>query len=83
MAAKKTGLASFTGSRETSNEGQGEGIAAFRTRAKGDTVQMTVRLTREQWERINQLIDTEGVSFNQLAIYAISKLFEGRGLPKL
>ena len=83
MAAKKTGLAAFTGSRETSDEGQSEGIATLRTRAKGDTVQMTVRLTREQWERINQLADTEGVSFNQLAIHAISKLFEGRGLPKL
>ena len=55
-------------------------MAALRTRAKGDTVQMTVRLTRE---RINQLADTESVSFNQLAIHAISKLFEGRGLPKL
>ena len=58
-------------------------MAALRTRAKGATVQMTVRLTREQWERINQLVDTEGISFNQLAIHAISKLFERRGLPKL
>jgi predicted HicB family RNase H-like nuclease len=83
MATKKTGLAAFTGSRETSSEGQGEGIATLRTRAKGDTVQMTVRLTREQWERVNQLADSEGTSFNHLAIHAISKLFEARGLPKL
>jgi len=83
MAVKKTGLAAFTSSRETSDEGQGEGMAALRTRAKGDLVEMTVRLTREQWERINQLADTEGISFNQLAIHAISKLFEARGLPKL
>ena len=58
-------------------------MVALRTRAKGDTVQMTVRLSREQWERINQLADTEGISFNQLAIHAISKLFGGRGLPNL
>jgi hypothetical protein len=83
MATKKTGLAAFTGSRESSDQGQGEGLATLRTRAKGDTVQMTVRLTREQWERVNQLADTEGISFNQLAIHAISKLFESRGLPKL
>jgi predicted HicB family RNase H-like nuclease len=83
MAAKKTGLAAFTSSRETSHEGQDEGIATLRTRAKGDVVQMTVRLTREQWERVNQLADTEGISFNQLALHAISKLFEARGLPKL
>jgi hypothetical protein len=72
MATKKTGLAAFTGNREDSDEGQGEGMAALRIRAKGDTVQMTVRLTREQWERINQLADTVGISFNQLAIHAIS-----------
>jgi hypothetical protein len=83
MAAKKTGLAAFTGSRETSDEGRSEDIATLRTRAKGDVVQMTVRLTREQWERVNQLADTEGISFNQLALHAISKLFEARGLPKL
>ena len=83
MATRKTGLAAFTGSRETSDGGREEGIAALRTRAKGDLVQMTVRLTREQWERINQLADTGGISFNQLASHAISKLFEGRGLPKL
>ena len=83
MATKKTGLAAFTGSRETLDGGREEGIAALRTRAKGDSVQMTVRLSREQWERINQLADTECISFNQLAIHAISKLFEGRGLPKL
>ena len=83
MTAENTGLAAFTGGRETADEGQGEGMAALRTRAKGELVQMTVRLTREQWERINQLADTEGISFNQLAIHAISKLFEGRGLPKL
>ena len=83
MAAKRTGLAAFTGNRETSDQGQGEGITALRTKAKGDTVHMTVRLSREQWERVNQLIDTEGVSFNQLAIHAISNLFEAKGLPKL
>jgi hypothetical protein len=43
---------------------------------------MTVRLSREQWERNNQLADTVGIRFNQLAIHAISKLFKGGGLPK-
>lgn len=84
MAPKKktTGLAAFTGSQEAAAYEKST-ATELRTKAKGEIVHITLRLTHEQWERAHQLARAEGVSLNQLAIFALSKLFQDKGLPGL
>ena len=83
MASKKTGLASFTGSQESAARDEDAAPASLRTKAKGDTVSVTIRLRPDQWERVHQLALAEGVSLNRLAIHALSKIFQEKGLPGL
>ena len=54
-----------------------------RGRAKGNVVALTVRLPKTDWERIHQLAVVEGVSIQALAVEGLSKVFIGKGLPKL
>lgn len=54
-----------------------------RSRGRGETVAITVRLSRAQWERIHQLAVTEGVSIQHLAVVGLSNLFREKGLPNL
>lgn len=77
---KATGLAAFT-KHQTAPESAHE--ADIRTKAKKETVAVTLRLTRDQWERVHQLARAEGVSLNQLALHGLSKLLEDRGLASL
>ena len=63
--------------------GQRAAAAPERTKAVGEKVALTLRLSHEQWERAHQLALSEGVSLNQLALHALSKLFQERGLPGL
>jgi predicted HicB family RNase H-like nuclease len=83
MPPKKTGLAAFTGSQESAARDRAADSASFRTKAKGETVSITIRLSRDQWERAHQLALAEGVSLNRLAIHALSKVFQEKGLPGL
>ena len=79
---KTTGLATFTGSQEAATREKAT-TAGLRTKAKGDIVHLTLRLSRDQWERVHQLALSEGMSLNRLAILAISKMFQEKGLPGL
>lgn len=54
-----------------------------RSRGRGETVSLTVRLSRAQWERVHQLAVTEGVSIQHLAVVGLSNLFKEKGLPDL
>ena len=54
-----------------------------RQRGKGAMVSLTVRVTREQWERLHELGLHEGRSINQLAIDGFSRLFVEKGLKAL
>ena len=54
-----------------------------RTRGKGALVGITLRLSREQWDRLHDRARAEGVSLNALALRGLSRLFEERGLPPL
>ena len=54
-----------------------------RTKAVGEKVALTLRLTREQWDKGHQLDHAEDVSLNQLALHALSTLRQERGLPEL
>jgi hypothetical protein len=57
--------------------------ARQRLRGKGESVALTVRLSRAQWTRVHQLALSEGVSIQSLAIEGLSKLFVEQGLPAL
>lgn len=57
--------------------------AGERTRGKGAFVGITLRLSRQQWDRLHDLARAEGVSLNALALRGLSRLFEERGLPPL
>ena len=54
-----------------------------RTRGKGAFVGITIRLTREQWDRVHDLARAEGISLQALTLRGLSHLFEARGLPPL
>lgn len=54
-----------------------------RRRAKGETVAITVRLSRTQWERLHELAVHEGDSLQGLAMRGFSKLLEEKGLKGL
>ncbi len=54
-----------------------------RRRAKGETVAITVRLSRAQWERLHELAVHEGDSLQGLAVRGFSKLLEEKGLKGL
>jgi hypothetical protein len=83
MLPRKTGLAAFTDSQGSKVRGQGTAPEEIRTKAKGNTVALTLRLTRDQWERVHQLALVEGISINRLALVALSKVFQEKGLPGL
>lgn len=52
-----------------------------RRRGQGETVALTVRLPRADWERLHQLAVSEGISIQQLAVMGLSKVFASKGLP--
>ena len=54
-----------------------------RKRAKGDTVALTVRLSRADWMRLSNLAMAEGVSLQALAIDGLSAVLAKHGLPPL
>ncbi|MFT8259152.1 MAG: hypothetical protein ACMZI2_07595 (plasmid) [Candidatus Symbiodolus clandestinus] len=81
---KVLGLAAFT--RPSKNLDKSEVIPSRkkgRRRGQGETVALTVRLTREDWGRVHQLAVSEGVSIQWLSVEGLSKVFEERGLPPL
>ncbi len=86
MTTKTTGLAAFTRKPridETALADERSSLVAARTRAKKESVALTVRLTRQQWERLHQLALADGVSLQQLILQGLGTLFRDRGLPKL
>ncbi|WP_216856796.1 hypothetical protein [Acidisoma sp. S159] len=54
-----------------------------RQRAKGATVALTVRVSREDWRRLHDLALDMGVSLQTLAIWGFSALLEEKGLPPI
>jgi hypothetical protein len=94
--AKKqgTGLAKFaapskvaptTPASSTSSAAEAAPVATVseRTRGKGETVNLTVRLSRGDWERVHQLAVSEGTSIQKLAVNGLSRIFLEKGLPGL
>ncbi len=80
---KSTGLASFTQrERRVPPEHATEVVTPVTTRkrGKGETVAITVRLTRAQWERLHQFAIAEGDSLQGLAIRGFAALLREKGL---
>jgi transposase InsO family protein len=82
---KKTGLASFVRNRKQEPEtpAPDEVPATPRKRGKGMLVAVTVRFTRDQWERVHQLALSEGTSIQDLAVRGLSRLLRDKGLRDL
>ena len=57
--------------------------ALTRKKAKGATVALTIRLSKEQWHRVHELARNEGISFQDLALQGLTKIFQERGLKDL
>jgi hypothetical protein len=82
MAEKTTGLAAFTRKNAPAqSEAAERPTAAGRRRGQGETVALTVRLPRAEWERLHQLAVSEGTSIQQLAVQGLSRVFKAKGLP--
>jgi hypothetical protein len=81
MTPRPTGLAAFTRKSTPPDDAPGASSASVRRRGQGQTVALTVRLRRADWERLHQLAVAEGVSLQQLALTGLSKIFAGKGLP--
>jgi hypothetical protein len=54
-----------------------------RSKAIGEVVGITLRLTRHQWERVHKLSVKEGVSIQQLSIEGLSLIFKKKGESEL
>ena len=91
MTKKPTGLAAFTKQGKQAQPDTSETASTTpateaatntktRQRGKGDVVALTVRLSRDDWQRVHQLALSEGVSIQKLAADGLSKLFEEKGL---
>jgi len=80
-----TGLAKFAAASKVTSEGAPAAAAQKpeRTRGKHEVVNLTVRLSRGDWERVHQLAISEGTSIQRLAVQGLSKIFAEKGLPTL
>ena len=93
MSAKPTGLAAFTRRRAAESAPAAPApapavpskpaVPGSRKRAQGETVALTVRLSRADWARLHQLAVAEGVSLQALALDGLSKVFAEHGLPPI
>jgi hypothetical protein len=81
MGTKPTGLAAFTQKAAPARSEQAP--EAKRQRGRGETVALTVRLSRADWERLHQLAVSEGTSIQHLAVTGLSAVFASKGLPGL
>ena len=92
MSAKPTGLAAFTGKKAAPPaETPAVSVAPSaskpaggpRRRAQGETVALTVRVSRADWTRLHQLAMAEGISLQALALAGFSRVFAEHGLPPI
>lgn len=88
MTKKPTGLAAFTGGRSAgaTDDDAPKPVAASgggRKRAQGETVALTVRVSRADWARLHQLAVAQGVSLQSLALDGLSKVMAQHGLPPI
>jgi hypothetical protein len=84
MSTKPTGLSAFTRKGARADQPAAPAKAGGpRKRAEGDTVALTVRVSKSDWMRLRQLADAEGETLQSLAITGLSKVLADHGLPPL
>ncbi|KAB2788964.1 hypothetical protein F9L06_25940 [Brucella anthropi] len=92
MATKKTGLAAFTRSKGTESTGDTMTETARasveiptprRKRGGGETVALTVKVRRSDWQRLRQLADAEGTTIQAMAEAGFSAVLGEHGLPPI
>lgn len=93
MAKKSTGLAAFTRPKvaaENAERAPAElarpGIeipAPRRKRGGGETVALTVKVRRSDWQRLRQLADAEGTTIQAMAEAGFSAVLAQHGLPPI
>ena len=93
MAKKATGLAAFTrpkaGAEVTSLAAIEDERPAVeiptprRKRGGGETVALTVKVRRSDWQRLRQLADAEGTTIQAMAEAALLAVLAQHGLPPI
>ena len=92
MGKKATGLAAFTRPKsvvENVIEASQptpvvvETSALRRRRGGGETVALTVKVRRSDWQRLRQLADAEGTTIQAMAEAGFSAVLAGHGLPPI
>lgn len=93
MAKKATGLAAFTrpkaGAEATSLAAIEDDRPAVeiptprRKRGGGETVALTVKVRRSDWQRLRQLADAEGTTIQSMAEAGLSAVLAQHGLPPI
>jgi hypothetical protein len=54
-----------------------------RSRGKGESVAITVRLPKDAWMRLQMFAMTEGLSLQTLAVSGFNRELAAKGLPRL
>lgn len=80
MSAKPTGLSAFSQKAESEPAAKPSGK---RPRAQGETVALTLRVSRPEWQRLRGLADSEGLTLTDILKSGLSGEMEKRGLPPL
>ena len=88
MTKKPIGLAAFTKQGRQTEHPEDTSTAELteakeRQRGKGDVVALTLRLSRDDWQRVHQLALSEGISIQKLTMEGLSRMFEEKGLKGL
>ena len=96
MAKKPTGLAAFTRPKPGAAADAGMEVAADtprpvppiaaaprRKRGGGETVALTVKVRRTDWQRLRQLADAEGTTIQAMAEVGLSAVLAQHGLPPI
>lgn len=92
MTKKPTGLAAFNRAKPAAqvqaeapatapeNETSADTPALRRKRGGGETVALTVKVRRSDWQRLRQLADAEGTSIQAIAEAGFSAVLAQHGL---
>jgi hypothetical protein len=93
MAKKATGLAAFTRPKAGADTASLAAIeddrpaveipAPRRKRGGGETVALTVKVRRSDWQRLRQLADAEGTTIQAMAEAGLSAVLAQHGLPPI
>jgi hypothetical protein len=80
---KKNRLAKFTEKQTTTSARELAAAAHKRSRGKGESVAITVRLPKDAWMRLQMFAMSEGLSLQTLAVSGFNRELAAKGLPLL